>query len=118
MFGPPDTASTHSAQSMAWKIKRFSNDELRQRFVDMCAGQVGALGLTLPDPALRWNADRGHHDFTEPDYDELMRVISGDGPCNRQRMAHFNRARTDGAWVREAAAAHAARRSAREVAAA
>ena len=110
MFGPPDTDSTHSAQSMAWKIKRFSNDDLRQRFVDMCAQQVGFLGLALPDPDLRWNDERGHYDYTQPDYDELTRVIKGDGPCNRQRMAHRRRAHEEGAWVREAAAAYAARK--------
>src|SRR5438046_7747064 len=88
MFGPPDTDSTHSAQSMAWKIKRFSNDDLRQRFVDMTAQQATVLGLTLPDPDLRWNEERQAHDYTQPDYDELFRVIKGDGPCNRQRMAH------------------------------
>jgi ring-1,2-phenylacetyl-CoA epoxidase subunit PaaA len=110
MFGPPDGASTHSEQSMTWKIKRFSNDELRQRFVDMCVPQAAVLGLNLPDPTLRWNAERGQHDFTEPDYAELMRVIRGDGPCNRQRMAHRQRAHEDGAWVREAAAAYAAKR--------
>jgi ring-1,2-phenylacetyl-CoA epoxidase subunit PaaA len=109
MFGPPDVASTHSAQSMAWKIKRFSNDDLRQRFVDMCAAQVGALELTIPDPELRWNAERGGYDYTEPDYDELSRVIKGDGPCNRQRTAHRRQAQADGAWVREAAAAYAAK---------
>ena len=112
MFGPPDEKSTHSAQSMAWKIKRFSNDELRQKFVDICVPQAEALGLSLPDPHLRWNEERGHWDFTEPDYDELFRVIKGDGPCNRQRMAHRRRAHTDGAWVREAAAAYAAKRRA------
>jgi ring-1,2-phenylacetyl-CoA epoxidase subunit PaaA len=110
MFGPPDTDSTHSAQSMAWKIKRFSNDDLRQRFVDMCVQQATVLGLTIPDPDLRWNAERGHHDFTEPDYAELMQVIKGNGPCNRQRMAHRRRAQEDGAWVREAATAYAAKR--------
>jgi ring-1,2-phenylacetyl-CoA epoxidase subunit PaaA len=113
MFGPPDADSTHSEQSMAWKIKRFSNDELRQRFVDMCVGQAEVLGLTLPDPDLRWNEQRGAYDFTAPDFDELMRVISGDGPCNRQRMAHRRRAHTDGTWVREAAAAYAGKREAR-----
>jgi ring-1,2-phenylacetyl-CoA epoxidase subunit PaaA len=107
MFGPPDTQSTHSGQSMAWKIKRHSNDELRQRFVDMCVPQAEVLGLTLPDPGLRWNADRGQHDFTEPDYAELMRVVAGDGPCNAERMAHRRRAHEEGAWVREAAAAYA-----------
>ena len=118
MFGPPDDRSTHSAQSMAWKIKRFSNDELRQRFVNMCVQQAEVLGLTLPDPNLRWNEERGAYDFTPPDYDELMRVINGDGPCNRQRMSHRRRAYEEGAWVREAAAAYAAKRTNREEAAA
>ena len=95
MFGPPDADSTHSAQSMAWKIKRFSNDDLRQRFVDMCVQQAEILGLRIPDPDLRWNDERQAYDFTQPDYDELMRVIKGDGPCNRQRMAH-RRARARG----------------------
>ncbi|HEX8630706.1 MAG TPA: 1,2-phenylacetyl-CoA epoxidase subunit PaaA [Catenuloplanes sp.] len=113
MFGPPDADSTHSARSMAWKIKRFSNDELRQRFVDMCVGQAEALGLTIPDPDLRWNADRGAYDFTEPDYAELLRVISGDGPCNRERIEHRRRVHRDGTWVREAAAAYAAKAAAR-----
>jgi ring-1,2-phenylacetyl-CoA epoxidase subunit PaaA len=81
MFGPPDAESTHSAQSMAWKVKRFSNDDLRQRFVDMCVPQAEILGLTLPDPGLRWNEERRHYDFTQPDFDELMRVVKGDGPC-------------------------------------
>ncbi|HET8684875.1 MAG TPA: 1,2-phenylacetyl-CoA epoxidase subunit PaaA [Micromonosporaceae bacterium] len=113
MFGPPDTASTHSEQSMAWKIKRFSNDDLRQRFVDMCVPQAEVLGLDLPDPDLRWNPERGAYDYTQPDYDELFQVIRGDGPCNRQRMAHRRHADSDGAWVREAAAAYAAKHSAR-----
>ncbi len=107
MFGPPDAESTHSAQSMEWKIKRFSNDELRQRFVDMCVPQAEILGLTLPDPDLRWNAETGHYDFTQPDFEELMRVVRGDGPCNRQRMTHRRRAHEEGAWVREASAAYA-----------
>ncbi|GGQ61719.1 1,2-phenylacetyl-CoA epoxidase subunit PaaA [Couchioplanes azureus] len=111
MFGPPDDQSPNSAQSMAWKIKRHSNDELRQRFVDMSVPQAEALGVTLPDPELRWNADRGHYDFGTPDWAELKRVISGDGPCNAQRIAHRRRADEDGAWVREAAAAHAAKKA-------
>jgi ring-1,2-phenylacetyl-CoA epoxidase subunit PaaA len=110
MFGPPDADSPNTAQSMAWKIKRHTNDELRQRFVDMSVPQAEALGVTLPDPALGWNPDRGHYDFGTPDWAELKRVISGDGPCNAQRIAHRRRADEDGAWVREAAAAHAARR--------
>jgi len=111
MFGPPDADSTHSEQSMAWGIKRFGNDDLRQRFVDMCVPQAEVLGLTLPDDGLRWDADRDRYAFTPPDFDELARVIRGDGPCNRQRLAHRRRAQDEGAWVREAAAAHAAKRS-------
>jgi ring-1,2-phenylacetyl-CoA epoxidase subunit PaaA len=110
MFGPPDEDSPNSAQSMAWKIKRHSNDELRQRFVDMSVPQAAALGVTLPDPELRWNEARQHHDFGAIDWSELKRVISGDGPCNAERIAHRRKADEDGAWVREAAAAHAARR--------
>jgi ring-1,2-phenylacetyl-CoA epoxidase subunit PaaA len=92
---------------MAWGIKRFSNDDLRQRFVDMCVGQADILDLTLPDPALRLNDEPGHYDYTQPDFDELMAVIKGNGPCNRQRMAQRRRAHNDGAWVREAAQAYA-----------
>jgi ring-1,2-phenylacetyl-CoA epoxidase subunit PaaA len=117
MLGPPDTASTHSAQSMAWGIKRFSNDELRQRFVDMVAPQAVVLGLTPPDPDLRWNEERGHYDFGTPDFEELRRVVSGDGPCNRQRAAHHRKAQEDGAWVREAAVAYARKHAATEHAA-
>ncbi len=117
MLGPPDTELTHSAQSMAWGIKRFSNDELRQRFVDMVAPQAVVLGLTPPDPDLRWNEERGHYDFGTPDFEELRRVVSGDGPCNRQRAAHHRKAQEDGAWVREAAAAYAKKHGATEHAA-
>jgi ring-1,2-phenylacetyl-CoA epoxidase subunit PaaA len=117
MLGPPDTESTHSAQSMAWGIKRFSNDELRQRFVDMVAPQAVVLGLTPPDPDLRWNEERGHFDFGAPDFEELRRVVSGDGPCNRQRAAHHMKAHDDGAWVRDAAAAYAAKHTVTEHAA-
>jgi ring-1,2-phenylacetyl-CoA epoxidase subunit PaaA len=109
MFGPPDSESTHTGKSMAWGIKRLSNDELRQKFVDMTVPQAEVLGLSIPDPDLRWNEKRGHYDFTPPDWDELRRVISGDGPCNRQRIEHRVRAHTDGAWVRDAAAAYAAK---------
>jgi ring-1,2-phenylacetyl-CoA epoxidase subunit PaaA len=107
MFGPPDTESPNTARSMAWGIKRNTNDELRQRFVDMTVPQADALGVTLPDPALRWNAARGSYDFGEPDWSELKAVVSGDGPCNAERMAHRRRAHEDGAWVRAAAVAHA-----------
>ena len=113
MFGPPDGQSTHSEKSMAWRIKRFSNDELRQRFVDMCVPQAEVLGLTIPDPDLRFDPERGGYAYTQPDFAELTRVIKGDGPCNRQRMAHRRAAHADGAWVREAAAAYAAKRAAR-----
>jgi ring-1,2-phenylacetyl-CoA epoxidase subunit PaaA len=113
MFGPTDATSEHSAQSMAWKIKRHSNDELRQRFVDMCVPQAEVLGLTLPDPELRWNADRGHWDFGEIDWSEFTRVIKGNGPCNRQRLEHRVRAHEEGRWVREAATAYAAKRAVR-----
>ena len=113
MFGPPDTASTNTAQSMAWRIKRHPNDELRQRFVDMTVPQAAALGVTLPDPELRWNADRGRYDFGTPDWDEFWRVVGGDGPCNRQRIEHRRQAHDDGSWVREAAAAYTAKRAAR-----
>ena len=112
MFGPPDTDSTHSEQSMAWKIKRFSNDDLRQRFVDMCVQQASVLGLDLPDPDLRRDDESGHYAYTQPDYDELMQVIKGNGPCNRERIANRKRAHDDGAWVREAAAAYAAKQNA------
>jgi ring-1,2-phenylacetyl-CoA epoxidase subunit PaaA len=110
MFGPPDTESPHTAQSMAWGIKRFSNDGLRQRFVDMTVPQSEALELTLPDPEIRWNAERGSYDFGDIDFTELFEVIKGNGPCNAQRMAHRRRAHEEGAWVREAAAAYAAKR--------
>ncbi len=113
MFGPPDATSTHTAQSMAWKIKRHTNDELRQKFIDMCVPQAEVLGLTLPDPQLRWNADRGHYDFGEIDWDELKRVVRGDGPCNNKRLDHRNRAHREGAWVREAASAYAAKQAER-----
>ncbi|WP_438303485.1 1,2-phenylacetyl-CoA epoxidase subunit PaaA [Streptomyces sp. HUAS TT11] len=111
MFGPPDDESAHSAQSMAWKIKRHSNDELRQRFVDICVPQAESLGLTLPDPALTWNAERGHHDFGPIDWTEFWDVLKGNGPCNDQRIARRRQAHDEGAWVREAAAAHAAKHS-------
>jgi ring-1,2-phenylacetyl-CoA epoxidase subunit PaaA len=109
MFGPPDEASTHTKQSMAWKIKRHSNDELRQRFVDMTVPQAEALGVTLPDPNLKWNPERGSYDFGPIDWDEFTRVLRGQGPCNAQRMARRRAAHEEGAWVREAAAAYAAK---------
>ncbi len=116
MFGPPDGDSPNTQQSMDWGIKRHTNDELRQRFVDMTVPQAEALGVTLPDPGLRWNAERGHYDFSEPDWTEFKAVISGSGPCNAQRLAHRRRAHEDGAWVREAAQAYAAKHAREEVA--
>jgi ring-1,2-phenylacetyl-CoA epoxidase subunit PaaA len=107
MFGPNDGASPHSAQSMRWKIKRFSNDELRQRFVDVCAEQVKLLGMRLPDADLRWNEERQHYDFGAIDWTEFYNVINGNGPCNKERLAARVEAHEDGAWVREAAVAHA-----------
>jgi len=117
MFGPADDQSPHTAQSMAWGIKRFSNDELRQRFVDMIVPQAEALGLTLPDPDLKWNEERGSFDYGVIDFTELFEVIKGNGPCNKQRLAHRVKAHQDGAWVREAADAYAAKQSARNSAA-
>ncbi|GAA4477175.1 1,2-phenylacetyl-CoA epoxidase subunit A [Enteractinococcus fodinae] len=113
MFGPPDDDSPNSKQSMAWNIKRHSNDELRQRFVDMIVPQAEALGLTLPDPDLKWNEERGHYDFGELDWDEFMSVIKGNGPCNVQRLQHRREAHENGAWVREAAAAYAEKQARR-----
>jgi ring-1,2-phenylacetyl-CoA epoxidase subunit PaaA len=107
MFGPSDADSTHSAQSMQWKIKRNSNDELRQKFVDQSVPQAEYLGLTLPDPDLKWNEARGHYDFGEINWDEFYRVIGGNGPCNHERLSARIRAHEDGAWVREAALAYA-----------
>ncbi len=111
MFGPPDAQSPHTARSTSWRIKLFSNDELRQRFVDATVPQAEALGLTLPDPDLHWNAERGHYDHGEIDWAEFRAVLAGNGPCNDQRLAHRRAAHDEGAWVREAALAHAAKHS-------
>jgi ring-1,2-phenylacetyl-CoA epoxidase subunit PaaA len=110
MFGPNDSDSPHSAQSMRWKIKRYSNDTLRQKFVDMIAEQIKVLNMTLPDPDLRWNEERGHYDFGTIDWTEFNEVLKGNGPCNRERLAARRKAWEEGAWVREAAMAHAAKR--------
>ena len=116
MFGPNDSDSPHSARSMAWKIKRFSNDELRQKFVDVCAEQVKLLNCTLPDPDLKWNEERGHYDFGPIDWEEFWNVVKGNGPCNRQRIQARQKAYDDGAWVREAAMAYAEKKQNRKVA--
>lgn len=113
MFGPNDKDSKHTKQSMEWKIKRFTNDELRQRFVDMTVPQAEYLGLTIPDPDIRWNEEEGHYDFGEIDWTEFWNVVKGDGPCNKQRIRARKKAYDDGAWVREAAMAYAEKRSKR-----
>ena len=113
MFGPPDAASLHTTTSSQWGIKRLSNDELRQRFIDATVPQAGLLGLTIPDPDLRWNAERGHYDIGAIDWADFWKVVNGDGPCNRERLATRVRAHEEGAWVREAAQAYAAKQSAR-----
>ncbi|MDF1697170.1 MAG: 1,2-phenylacetyl-CoA epoxidase subunit A [Saprospiraceae bacterium] len=107
MFGPNDAESTHSAQSMAWKIKRFSNDELRQRFVDMTKPQADYLGITIPDPDLKWDEEKQKHDFGEIDWDEFWKVVKGHGPCNKERLAARVKAHEEGQWVRDAAVAYA-----------
>ncbi|MBA2390769.1 MAG: 1,2-phenylacetyl-CoA epoxidase subunit A, partial [Geodermatophilaceae bacterium] len=117
MFGPPDADSPNTKQSMAWRIKRHTNDELRQRFVDMSVPQAAALGVTLPDPALHWNDERGQHDFGDIDWVEFKQVVSGQGPCNAERVAHRKAAHDDGEWVREAAVAYARKQAERAVAA-
>jgi ring-1,2-phenylacetyl-CoA epoxidase subunit PaaA len=109
MFGPSDAESVHSAQSMKWKIKRLSNDELRQEFIDKTVPQAEYLGLSIPDPDLVWNESRGHYDFGAIDWAEFQQVISGNGPCNKQRLEARRKAWEDGAWVREAAMAHASK---------
>jgi ring-1,2-phenylacetyl-CoA epoxidase subunit PaaA len=103
MFGPSDKDSANSAQSLKWKIKRQTNDELRQKFIDQTVPQTEYLGLSIPDSDLRWNEERGHYDFGEIDWDEFWRVVKGNGMCNRQRIAHHVKSHEEGGWVREAA---------------
>ena len=117
MFGPPDDQSPNSAQGMRWGIKRVSNDTLRQKFVDATVDQAKVLGVTLPDPDLQWNEGRGHWDFGSIDWPEFFRVVAGDGPCNQERLAKRVKAWDDGAWVREAALAHARKQATRQQAA-
>ena len=107
MFGPHDAESTHSSQSTKWKIKRKSNDELRQDFVDATVQQAEVLGLTIPDPDLKWNEERQHYDFGAINWEEFWTVVKGNGPCNRERIAARQKAYDDGIWVRDAAAAYA-----------
>jgi ring-1,2-phenylacetyl-CoA epoxidase subunit PaaA len=113
MFGPPDGDSPNSNLGMRWGIKRFSNDDLRQKFVDATVPQATLLGVTLPDPDLTWNEERGHYDYGPIDWDEFWQTVNGNGPCNKERLATRVKAQDDGAWVREAALAHARKQAAR-----
>ncbi len=117
MFGPSDAESVHSSQNMAWKIKMNTNDELRQKFVDDVVPQAEYLGLTVPDPDLKWNEDRGHYDFTDPDWSEFFDVLKGNGPCSVDRLEARNKAWDDGAWVRDGMVAHAEKKRTRKIAA-
>jgi ring-1,2-phenylacetyl-CoA epoxidase subunit PaaA len=113
MFGPPDADSPNSAQGMRWGIKRISNDDLRQKFVDATIPQAKVLGVTVPDPELKWNEATGHWDFGPIDWDEFWAVVNGNGPCNKERLATRVKAHEDGQWVRDAALAHARKQKAR-----
>ena len=117
MFGPHDSESTNSEQSMIWKIKRKSNDELRQNFVDMIAEQAKVLGMTLPDPEMKWNKQRRHYDFGEINWEEFWNVVKGNGPCNKERLDARRKAWDDGKWVREAAEAYAEKKRTKQKAA-
>jgi ring-1,2-phenylacetyl-CoA epoxidase subunit PaaA len=110
MFGPSDKDSKHTAQSMKWKIKRQTNDELRQQMVDITVPQAELIGLTIPDPDLKWNEEKGGYDFGEINWDEFWNVVQGNGPCNKERIDARRNAKENGAWVREAANAYAAKK--------
>jgi len=114
MFGPSDAESKHTEQSMRWRIKRYTNDELRQSFVDATVSQAELIGLTIPDPKLRWNEERGHYDFGDIDWDEFWQVVGGNGPCNKERIEARVKAKEEGAWVREAALAFASKSKSRQ----
>lgn len=114
MFGPSDKDSAHSAQSMAWKIKRMGNDDLRQKFIDQTVKQADFLGLTIPDPDLKWNEEKQSYDWGEIDWEEFYNVIKGNGPCNKERLAARQAAYDNGAWVRDAATAYAKKKAARK----
>ncbi|MBC7553990.1 MAG: 1,2-phenylacetyl-CoA epoxidase subunit A [Taibaiella sp.] len=118
MFGPPDAESPNTENSVRWRIKRFTNDELRQKFVDVTVEQAKILGLTVPDKDLKWNEERGHYDFGVIDWAEFKNVVKGNGPCNRQRLETRKKAWEEGQWVRDAAMAHAEKRKARKASAA
>jgi ring-1,2-phenylacetyl-CoA epoxidase subunit PaaA len=113
MFGPSDAESINSAQSAQWRIKLFSNDELRQKMVDQTVPQAEHLGLRIPDKDLKWNEERGHYDFGAIEWDEFYSVVKGNGPCNKERLATRVKAHEDGAWFRDALIAHAEKRAAR-----
>ncbi|WP_232358096.1 1,2-phenylacetyl-CoA epoxidase subunit PaaA [Paraneptunicella aestuarii] len=116
MFGPHDSESAHSGQSMKWKIKRESNDDLRQKFIDQTVPQIEYLGLEHPDKDIKWNEERGHYDHGDINWDEFYSVINGNGYCNRQRIQHHVKAHEDGAWVREAMQTHKAKKSVKSAA--
>jgi ring-1,2-phenylacetyl-CoA epoxidase subunit PaaA len=116
MFGPNDADSIHTAQSMRWKIKRFTNDELRQKFVDMTIPQAEILGITVPDPDLKWNAETQHYETGPINWDEFWNVVKGNGPCNKQRIEARRKAHAEGQWVRDAAIAYAGKQSRRKAA--
>jgi ring-1,2-phenylacetyl-CoA epoxidase subunit PaaA len=116
MFGPPDDNSPNTERSMRWRIKRETNDELRQKFVDITKPQADFLGLTVPDPELTWNEEKGGHDFGEVDWEEFYAVVRGEGPVAKERITARREAWENNAWVREAAAAHAAKKQAKEAA--
>ena len=114
MFGPNDSDSPRTGNAMKWKIKRKTNDELRQNFIDKTVAQAELIGLKIPDPDLKWNEERGSYDFGEIDWDEFWNVVKGRGRCNKQRLKHRRKAQENGAWVREAALAHAEKRAKRK----
>ncbi len=114
MFGPPDAVSTNTEQSVRWRIKRITNDELRQKFIDVTVEQTKVLGLTVPDKDIKWNAERGHYDFGAINWDEFWNVVKGNGPCNKERLDTRRKAWQEGQWVRDAAMAHANKRNARK----
>ena len=111
MFGPQDSDSPRTGNAMKWKIKRQTNDELRQSFIDKTVGQAEVIGLKIPDPDLKWNEERGHYDFGEMDWEEFWNVVNGNGPCNKQRLAHHKKAYNEGKWVREAAKEYARKKT-------
>ena len=113
MFGPPDDNSPNTALSMRWRIKRFTNDELRQKFIDVTVEQAKLIGLTIPDADLKWNEEKGHYDYGKIDWNEFWNVVKGNGPCNRERLETRQKAWDEGAWVREAALAYSRKRKAK-----